>query len=129
MAKRTDPFEGIGNEALFEIGADLQVQLEKGTHKGMRPVLYLLVEQRKKAAKALVEMIEVDASEIAAMRQLQAEVRLYGDLVETCRALFDKSRDAIQQINEQDRAEMAAIIGDMSPEEQRLYRAEQRIED
>lgn len=126
---KTDPFAVIGNEALVELAFDVQVQLEKATNKGMRPVLYLLVQQRKRAVDALGKMVEIDVVEKDALRSLQAEVRLYLDLVENCRLLLKDGRDAIQQINEEDRAEMADIIGKMSPEEQRLYSAEQRTED
>lgn len=118
---KIDPFEAISNDVLLELAYDLQVQLEKGTAKGMRPVLYLLVQQRKKAAEAISKMIEVDVAEVDAMRSLQAEVRLYGDLVEHCEKLFNKGRDAEQQIMEADRAEMQEIVGQMAPEErQRL---------
>ena len=114
---KIDPFEALGNDVLLELAYDLQVQLERGTAKGMRPVLYLLVEQRKKAAEAISKMIEVDVAEVDAMRSLQAEVRLYGDLIASCRRLFNKGRDAEQQIIESDRAEMAEIVGQMAPEE------------
>lgn len=114
---KIDPFEKLSNEVLLELAYDLQVQMERGTAKGMRPVLYLLVEQRKKAAEAISKMIEVDVSEVEAMRSLQAEARLYGDLVETCRKLFNKGRDAEQEIMESDRDEMEKIVGRMAPED------------
>jgi len=112
---KIDPFATLANEALLEVAYDLQVQLERGTAKGMRPVLYLLVQQRKKAADAMSKIIDVDVCETEALRSLQAEVRLYGDMVESCRKLFDKGRDAEQQIMESDRAEMEKIVGQMSP--------------
>lgn len=114
---KIDPFEALGNDVLLELAYDLQVQLERGTAKGMRPVLYLLVEQRKKAAVAIAKMIDVDVAETEALRSLQAEVRLYGDLVDSCKKLFNKGRDAEQQLVERDRAEMEEIVGRMAPEE------------
>lgn len=122
MSDKIDPFSGIGNEALFEIAADLQVQLERGTARGMRPVLWLLIAQRKKASEAISKLIDVDACEQEAIRSLQNEVRLYGDLVESCRALLSAGREADSEIAEKDRSEMSEIIGRMSPEEQQLYR-------
>lgn len=121
MASKADPFDTLSNDVLLELAYDLQVQLEKGTAKGMRPVLYLLVEQRKKAAVALLKMVEVDVSEQVALRELQNEVRLYTDMIGHCLKLFNKGRDAEQQIMERDRAEMEEIVGHMAPEErQRL---------
>ena len=121
MASKADPFDALSNDVLLELAYDLQVQLEKGTSKGMRPVLYLLVEQRKKAASALLKMVEVDVSEQIALRELQNEVRLYTDMIGHCLKLFNKGRDAEQQIMERDRAEMEEIVGHMAPEErQRL---------
>jgi hypothetical protein len=114
---KIDPFEALGNDVLLELAYDLQVQLERGTAKGMRPVLYLLVEQRKKAAVAIAKMIDVDVAETEALRSLQAEVRLYGDLVDSCKKLFNKGRDAEQQLIERDRSEMQEIVGRMAPEE------------
>ena len=118
---KSDPFESLGNEALVEIAYDVQVQLEKGTAKGMRPVLWLLVQQRKRAASAMAKMVDIDVTEQEALRAAQNEVRLYGDLVGHCRALFSKGKDSIQQINEADRFEMEEIVGKMEPEEQSAY--------
>src|SRR5882762_5535882 len=103
---KTDPFEKLSNDVLLELAYDLQVQLERGTAKGMRPVLYLMVEQRKKAAAALLKMVDINVSETEAMRELQNEVRLYQDMIGHCHKLFSKGRDAEQQIMERDRIEM-----------------------
>ena len=128
MAKK-DPIEQLGHTALLEMAYDIQVQLERGTAKGMRPVLWLLTEQRKKAAEAILKLILVDASEEIAIRQLQSEVRLYGDLIDHCRALFSRGRDAEQQIMESDRAEMEDLVGNMSPEERRQFNLQPGSED
>ena len=120
MSNQIDPLAGLGNEALFEIAADVQVQLERGT--ALRPVLWLLVQQRQKAAEAMAKMVQVDVSELDAMRALQNEIQLYRDLVEGCRALLVRGREADREIAEKDRTEMAEIIGSLNPDEQRLYR-------
>lgn len=126
---KADPFVALGSEALVQLGFDVQVQLEKNTAKGMRPVLWLLVQQRKKAAVAMAQMIDVDVVETEALRSLQAEVRLYGDLVQHCRALFTEGKDKLQEIEEEDRQEMEDLIGKMSPEEQRQFTNQQGTED
>lgn len=114
-----DPTEALSNEQLYELAADVQVQLEKGT--GTRPVLWLLAEQRAKARTAMVKLVEVDATETEAIRALQNEIRLYGDLVTACHNLIIRGREADALIAESDRSDMAEIIGDMSPEQQQLH--------
>lgn len=122
-----DPIEELGNEQLFVLAADLEVQLEKGT--GTRPVLYLLIQARKKAATALIKLVEVDAIETNAIRSLQAEVRLYSDMVQSCQELIVRGAEADRLIHENDRIDMAEIVGSMSPEEQRLYGVQTKGDD
>lgn len=122
-----DPIEELGDEHLFLLAADLQVQLEKDTAN--RPVLFLLSEARKKARLAISQLVEVDAGETEAIRGFQAEVRLYGDLIDNCQALITRGREADGLIAESERSELAELIGSMSPEERRLYRFEQQGDD
>lgn len=122
-----DPIEALANEQLFALAADLQVQLEQGT--GTRPVLWLLTEQRAKASTAMVKLVEVDATEIEAIRSLQNEIRLYGDLVTACQNLILRGREADRTIAESERSDMAEIIGNMSPEDRRLHGFEQGSDD
>lgn len=122
-----DPTAALANEALFTLAADLQVQLEKAT--GTRPVLWLLAQQRAKAASAMVKMIEVDATETEAIRALQNEIRLYGDLVTACQELIVRGHEADAMIAETDRSELADIIGEMSPDDRQLHGFEQRSDD
>lgn len=122
-----DPIEELGDEHLYLLAADLQVQLEKDTAN--RPVLFLLTEARKKARGAISKLIEVDACETEAIRGFQAEVRLYGDLIDNCQALIARGREADSLIAETERVELAELIGSMSPDERRLYRFEQQGDD
>jgi hypothetical protein len=122
-----DPIEELGNEHLYLLAADLQVQLEKDTAN--RPVLYLLSEARKKALTAIVKLIEVDAIEEAAIRSLQAEVRLYGDMIEACQQLIMRGREADTMIAERERSDLAELIGSMSEEDRRLHGFQQQGDD
>lgn len=123
----TDPIAALAEEQLYELAADVQVQLEKGT--GTRPVLWLLAQQRAKAAKALTGLADVDASETAAIRALQNEIRLYGDLVTACQELIVRGREADAMIAERDRSDMSEIVGSMSPEERQLHGLQQQGDD
>lgn len=122
-----DPNEALADDQLYELAADLQVQLEKGT--GTRPVLWLLAEQRAKARAAMIKLVEVDATETEAIRSLQNEIRLYGDLVTACQNLILRGIEADAMIAEKDRSDMAEIIGNMSPDERRLHGFQQQSED
>lgn len=122
-----DPIDELGNEHLYLLAADLQVQLEKGSAN--RPVLFLLSEARKKARVAIVKLIEVSASETEAIRELQAEVRLYGDMIESCQALIMRGREADSLIAESDRSDLANVVGDMSPEDRRILGLQQQDDD
>lgn len=114
-----DPIEALSEEHLYALAADVQVQLEKGT--GTRPVLWLLAQQRAKANEAMGKLVDVDATETEAIRTLQNEIRLYGDLVTSCQELIVRGREADAQIAERDRSDMADIVGQMSSDERRLH--------
>lgn len=122
-----DPIEALAEEQLYELAVDVQVQLEKGT--GTRPVLWLLAQQRAKAREAMEKLVDVDATEADAIRALQSEIRLYGDLVTACQGLIVRGREADHMIAEEDRSDMADIIGSMSPEDQRLHGFKQQGDD
>lgn len=111
-----DPIEALAEAQLFELALDVRVQLEKGT--GTRPVLWLLAQQRTKAREAIGKIVEVDATETEAIRNFQQEIRLYGDLVSSCRDLIARGKEADALIAETDRSDISEI---MSPEEQRLH--------
>jgi len=113
-----DPIERIAEHELFELSADLQVQLEKGT--GIRPVLWMLTQARTKAAKAIVQMSIAEPDDIVSIRTCQAAIRLYDDMVQSCRDLIKRGREADRRIAERDRDEMQELIMDLTPEEQRM---------
>jgi thiamine pyrophosphate-dependent acetolactate synthase large subunit-like protein len=103
-----DAIGAAARAVLIENYLDVKVQLERGT--GTRPVLWLLARARNSAVIALRKLIEIDASETEAIRSLQAEVRLYGDMVESCRDLVARGREADREIDEQDREDLAGLI-------------------
>lgn len=112
-----DPITALADGQLLQMAADLQVQLERGT--GTRPVLYLLNEARKKATEALTKLVEVDASEADAIRALQNEVRLFGDMVEACRSLMEVGKAELRRIHEADREFVADLVENLDEETQR----------
>jgi predicted RNA polymerase sigma factor len=93
---------------LIDCYLDVKVQLERGT--GTRPVLWLLAQARARAVDSIRKLIEIDASETEAIRSLQAEVRLYGDMVESCRDLVARGKEADREIDDEAREEIAEII-------------------
>ena len=117
MTKFTDPVGELADARLLELAADLSVQLEKNT--GMRPVLWLLSQQRAKASNAISQLMGINPVHADAIRTLQNEVQLYQDMIEACRALLAAGRDAYAAIEEIDRDEISNIV--MSPEDRQLY--------
>jgi hypothetical protein len=113
-----DPITGLADARLLDLAADLQVQLEKGT--GTRPVLWLLSMQREKATDAIRKLIEIDASETDAIRSLQNEVRLFGDLIESCRSLMERGKTADRKIRESDREALSELVEGLDDDERRF---------
>lgn len=105
-----DAISAAARAVLVENYLDVKVQLEQGT--GTRPVLWLLARQRNQAVIALRKLIEIDASETEAIRAMQAEVRLYGDLLESCRDLLVRGKEADREIEESDRIAVADFVQD-----------------
>lgn len=119
-----DPIRKLSDEQLRAIAADLQVQLERGT--GTRPVLWMLAQARERAGKALVMFIDADAEDPKLIRQLQAEVKLYDDMVNACRQLIRRGKEADARIRESDRAAMDEVVMEMTEDERRLHGLEPR---
>ena len=119
-----DPIEKLSNEQMRQLHADLVVQLEKGT--AMRPVLWMLVQARKRAARAMVMFVDADPIDTSVISKLQAEVRLYDDMVRSCRELLAAGREAELKIGEDDRMAIDEIVNEMSEEDRRLYQLQQR---
>lgn len=119
-----DPILRLGDEQMRVLAADLQVQLERGT--GTRPVAYFLARARQMAAKAIVLFMDADPEDIALIRRLQGEIKLYNDMVTSAQQLMAAGREANARIAESDRAELEEVIADMSDDQRRLHGFEPR---
>jgi hypothetical protein len=122
-----DPIEKLGDEHLRALATDLMVQLEKGT--ALRPVLWMLAQARKRAAKAVAMFIDLDINDVVdvpALRKLQMEICIYDDMVRNARELLARGREADQRIGEDDRLAIEEIVAEMSPEDRRLYQLTQQ---
>lgn len=122
-----EPIEQLADLKMIELAADVQVQLENGT--ATRPVLYMLVRARVRAAKAFDLFIDVDPVADDEIRRLQAELRLYNDLVEACRDMINLGKEASGRITEEERAELEEVVMQMTDEQRRLYQFEPRSRD
>jgi hypothetical protein len=103
-----DAISAAARAVLVENYLDVKVQLERGT--GTRPVLWLLARSRNQAVIALRKLIEIDATETEAVRALQQEVRLYGDMVESAREMISRGREADREIEEEDRIAIGDLV-------------------
>jgi hypothetical protein len=119
-----DPIEQLAEARLRELAIDVEVQLEKGTQ--YRPVLWLLVHARKRAAGAMKLFLDVDPADAHAVRLIQIELKVYDDMVANCRMLVARGRDADHVIAEKDRTEMSEAIMNMSDDDRRLYQLQPR---
>jgi hypothetical protein len=119
-----DPIEQLAGERLRELAEEVSRQLNNKT--GSRPVLWLLAEQRKRASNAIVMMIDVDPEDANAIRKIQADIKLYDDMIMSCRKLMARGREAAFEIAEGDRAAIDELVMNMSEDERRLYGLEQR---
>lgn len=103
-----DAISGAARAVLIDMYLDLKVQLERGT--GTRPMLYLLADARNAAVLAIRKLIDLDASEIDAVRSLQAEVRLYGDMMASAKMMLMRGKEADREIHEEDRDAIANFL-------------------
>lgn len=110
-----DPIERLAYERLYELAVDLHVQLEKGT--AMRPVLWMLVQARRKAAAAMVQFTLADPADHAAMRAIQQPIITYDAMVAACRDLVAAGTDAEARIEEEEREEIFNLVS--TPEDAR----------
>lgn len=104
-----DQTQDVAEEQLALMGLDVIVQLEKGS--GTRPVLWLLIEARKRAAAAFVKFLTIDPTQAEEIRKLQNQVNIYDDLITDCRSLIARGREADRLIAENDRQEMEEMTG------------------
>jgi hypothetical protein len=124
-----DSLEALADEQLWLLAEDIKLQLEKGVDKGTRPLLYLLAQQRKRAAAALIGIINTDANKADEIRRLQQEAKLYFDLMENVRAMLQAGREADRRIAENEREALSNALDDMDPEERRVLNIEPRGDD
>lgn len=122
-----DHLDRLADEELYFLAEDLKMQLEKGA--GMRPVLFLLSNQRARAVKAIHGLIEANPTDADSIRQFQQEARLYHDLMDHCREMIQRGKEADARIAEDERASAAAALIEMEPEEKRLLNVETTGED
>lgn len=122
-----DPLAHLADEQLRLLAVDLQVQLERGS--GTRPVLYLLAQQRARAVKAITGLVNVPPTDTEAVRGYQQEASLYYDLIEGCREMLNRGREADRRINEEERSSLDEAIEGMSDEERRALNIEPRGDD
>jgi hypothetical protein len=97
-----------GEKQIADLAIDMQVQLEKGT--GTRPVLWLLVRARRRAADAIFTLTTIDPTQTAAIITLQSQIQLYAELMEDCREMLTRGREADRKIDEEDRIEIADVL-------------------
>jgi len=119
--------EELADERLAELSLDVQVQLEKGT--ATRPVLWMLVEARRKAAKAIDLIIDVDPVDADSIRKIQRELCVYNDMIVAARAMLERGKEADGKIKESERSAIDEMVQGMSEEERRLYQFEPRRTD
>lgn len=110
-----DPIADLADQRLYEQAIDLHVQLEKGT--GTRPILYMLVRARQKAAAAMAQFSIADPDDHKAMRVIQQPIMLYDLMVESCREMIVRGKEADALIADKDRAEIFDLV--TSPEDAR----------
>lgn len=112
-----DPIEELAHAELLRMSADVEVQLEKNTAN--RPVLFMLARARQAAAAAITRLVIVEPENLAEIRGLQTEVRLYDKMVDSCRALLERGKEADARIREEDREDMHELLVD--DEQRKLY--------
>lgn len=103
-----DALSALSERVLIEDYLDITVQLERGT--GTRPVLWLLKDARDTAAVAMRKLIEIDAIETDAIRSLQQDIRLFGDMMESCARMMIRGKAADREIDEAERADFAETL-------------------
>ena len=73
-------------------------------------ILTLAYRAQQMPGETIEKMVEIDVSEVDTMRSLQAEVRLYGDMMTAAKELVSRGREADWEVNEEDREEIAAFL-------------------
>ena len=94
----------------IELSYDIQLQLERTAKAGFRPLLFILVDARKRAIAALTQLVIADADDAKAIRTLQNEVMRFDDMVNSCRKALAAAHEASERIDEQERAAINDLI-------------------
>lgn len=124
-----DSLEKLSDEQLWLLAEDVRMQLEKGQDKGYRPVLYLLAQQRQRATKAVIGLVNVDPTDVKAIAAYQSEAALYYDLMENVREMLQRGREADSRIDDRERESLSDALDDMTDEERRNLNLEPRGDD
>lgn len=95
----------------MEASAALEVQFDKDASR--RPVLLLLKKAREAAVEAFDALVFCDHADAATVRQLQSEIRRYGELVAWCREIIIEGKEADQRLEEIERQELASAVLDL----------------
>lgn len=122
-----DSLERLTDEQLWLLAADIKRQLEKKPEN--QPVIYLLAQQRQRAVKAVMGLINVNPTNVDDIRGYQQEAALYFDLMEHVREMLQRGREADQRIAENERESLSNALDDMDPEERRALQIEPRGDD
>lgn len=117
MTDQTDPIGRLSDRLLLEMAADVAAQLQPKA--GMRPVLWLISQQRDKASSAISMLMNVDPTEAEKIRTLQNEMKLYVDLLDSCARLMMLGNDAYHALSEEARSDVVDIA--MSDDERQLF--------
>lgn len=103
-----DALTELGLNGVIDLAIDVHVQLEKGT--GTRPILWLLASARERAAQAMRNLVEIDPTDTAKIIILQGQAAAYSDLIDDCRALLNRGKEADRQLDEAARIEIADVL-------------------
>jgi hypothetical protein len=122
-----DSLERLTDEQLWLLADNIKSQLEKKPEN--QPVIYLLAQQRQRAVKAVMGLINVDPTKADDIRGYQQEAALYFDLMEHVREMLQRGREADQRIAENERESLSNALDDMDPEERRALQIEPRGDD
>lgn len=98
----------LAKNRIVEVSIDLQVQLEKGT--ATRPVMWLLDRTRERAAQAMRDLVSIKATDAVGIILLQNTIQQYHDMVEDCRALLARGKEADRELDESTRIEIADAL-------------------
>lgn len=104
-----DPIGDLAENQLAIMAADVAIQLERGT--GTRPVLWLLVRARQRAAAAINQFMVIDAANVKDVRLLQEHINQFSNYIDDVRTLLTRGKEADIMISEEERREIEELVG------------------